>query len=85
MSKDDTLHTNWYFATPIYYMHKGEWLKDLIKLTDPYIQIAKKNIKIGGNILNTSAYGKMVPIYDGKTGEIIKLKVVQKNILLIKH
>jgi uncharacterized protein (TIGR02466 family) len=43
MSKDDTLHTNWYFATPIYYMHKGEWLKDLIKLTDPYIQIAKKN------------------------------------------
>ena len=34
------------------------------------------NVRIGGNILNTNAYGKMVPIYDGKTGEIVKLKVV---------
>ena len=43
MKKNDTLQTSWYFASPVYWMQKEEWVKDLIKLTDPYIQIAKKN------------------------------------------
>lgn len=45
----DLLQANVYFGSPIYWAEKPEWLKPLLKATDPYIKIAKekskKNIK----------------------------------------
>jgi uncharacterized protein (TIGR02466 family) len=41
--KKDLLDTHIYFGSPVYWMDKPEWVKPLIKATDPYIKIAKKN------------------------------------------
>ena len=35
----DKLTTSWYFSSPIYFLHKDEWVKDLTKITDPYIKL----------------------------------------------
>ena len=40
--KKDLLDTHIYFGSPVYWMDKPEWVKPLIKATDPYIKIAKK-------------------------------------------
>ena len=39
----EQLNKDIYFATPVYWMDKPEWIKPLIKFTNPYIQKAKKN------------------------------------------
>tara|TARA_R100001129_G_scaffold184139_1_gene168306 strand:+ start:760 stop:1428 length:669 start_codon:yes stop_codon:yes gene_type:complete len=39
----EQLNKDIYFATPVYWMDKPEWIKPLIKSTNPYIQKAKKN------------------------------------------
>tara|TARA_E500000318_G_scaffold15471_1_gene15737 strand:+ start:2371 stop:3090 length:720 start_codon:yes stop_codon:yes gene_type:complete len=44
MSKDN-LTQSWYFASPIYFMNKPEWVSDLDKLSDPYIKLAKEKNK----------------------------------------
>ena len=44
--KKDLLDTHIYFGSPVYWMDKPEWVKPLIKATDPYIKIAKKIMKI---------------------------------------
>ena len=41
----DKLTTSWYFSSPIYFLHKDEWVKDLTKITDPYIKLAKNKNK----------------------------------------
>ena len=41
----EQLNKDTYFATPIYWMDKPEWIKPLIKSTNAYIQKAKKNFK----------------------------------------
>jgi uncharacterized protein (TIGR02466 family) len=44
-NKRDNLYASWYFASPVYSVLKKEWLKDLDKLSDPYIKIAKEKTK----------------------------------------
>tara|TARA_B100000029_G_scaffold512210_1_gene608263 strand:- start:2884 stop:3585 length:702 start_codon:yes stop_codon:yes gene_type:complete len=43
--KKDILTTSWYFASPIYFMKKPEWVKELNKLSDSYIEEGKKRNK----------------------------------------
>jgi len=42
----EQLNKDTYFATPVYWMDKPEWIKPLIKSTNAYIQKAKKNNQI---------------------------------------
>ena len=42
----EQLNKDTYFATPIYWMDKPEWIKPLIKSTNAYIQKAKKKNQI---------------------------------------
>ena len=43
--KKDVLTTSWYFASPVYFMQKPEWVKQLNKLSDSYIVKGKKRNK----------------------------------------
>ena len=41
----DKLTTSWYFSSPIYFLHKDEWVKDLTKITDEDLDIIERALK----------------------------------------
>ena len=39
------MNTEWHFGTPIYAIHKPEWLSSAIKTTDKFIKKAEKELQ----------------------------------------